>query len=296
VEFDTRLLFTVPPREFVATRDRLATAARDNGDPALAKRIRGLRRPTVSAWAVNLLAHRDATRLGRLLDVGTELRRAWAEGGETLEPGRRRSTLITELVRRAGELAADAGNPLREPAVHEVEETLNAATIDPAAAEDVRSGRLSHPLRHSGFAAPVLETAKPAAKPGAKPAAKPGTKPAAKPVPEPRDERSAHRQRLRRLVLEADNAAARVTTAERDRADRESELRQARDALATAEADLDRIRTELRAQEKDREAAARRVRRAEWESARAARSATTARAQADEAHRRLARERDRDRG
>lgn len=144
-------LYGVRPAEFVAARKRLAAAARDAGDRALAKRIGGLRRPTLSAWAVNLLARSARDDLGRLLDVGEGIRSAWGSGGGLGDLEQRRARLVDALVRTAGELAADAGNPLREQAVREVEDTLQAATVDADVADEVRRGRLSQPRSHTGF-------------------------------------------------------------------------------------------------------------------------------------------------
>lgn len=276
MELDVRALFSVPPEEFVATRNRLAGDARSGGEPDLARRIRELRRPTVSAWAVNLLAYEDPDRLGRLLDVGDELRAAWARGTGLGEPERRRSELIAELVRQARTLTAAAGHPVREEALREVEETLNAATIDPDTAEEVRTGRLVRTLSYSGFAPPGTVTV---------PAVR-----AATPAPrKPRRESAAEerRLRLRRLQVEADETAERAATAIRDQAEWRSELDTARAELTVAEGEAERLREALREREAARDTAERRVRLAERELGRATRSAATAKQRAGEARQQL---------
>ena len=60
----------------MATRDDRAAEARKAGDRELATGIKKLRRPTTSAWLVNLLvqAHRDL--VGELLDLGPALSHA----------------------------------------------------------------------------------------------------------------------------------------------------------------------------------------------------------------------------
>ncbi|MEU6751212.1 hypothetical protein ABZ914_33790, partial [Spirillospora sp. NPDC046719] len=153
MEFSTAAdeLYGVVPEEFVATRTRLAREARTEGDAALAKRIAGLRRPTLSAWAVNLLARSAADDLGGLLDVGARMREAWGSGGGLGDLERQRARLVAALLRRAGELAAEAGRPLRDQAVREVEDTLQAATVDEEVADEVREGRLPQPRSHTGF-------------------------------------------------------------------------------------------------------------------------------------------------
>src|SRR4029453_1473662 len=49
-------LFGLPPEEFVAARDDLARRLKREGDAKAAARIKALRRPPLSAWAVNRLA------------------------------------------------------------------------------------------------------------------------------------------------------------------------------------------------------------------------------------------------
>ena len=51
-----RSLYAVPPEEFMAERKRLVAEAKADGDPAVAKEIGTLRKPSLAAWAVNLLA------------------------------------------------------------------------------------------------------------------------------------------------------------------------------------------------------------------------------------------------
>src|SRR2546430_16179668 len=51
-------LYELPPEKFIAARDEAADAARRAGDRATATAIGKLRRPTVAAWLVNLLARR----------------------------------------------------------------------------------------------------------------------------------------------------------------------------------------------------------------------------------------------
>ncbi|MWK38967.1 hypothetical protein GEV43_36380 [Actinomadura sp. J1-007] len=162
-------LYGVAPDDFIETRKRLTREARDGGDAALAKRIGALRRPTVPAWAVNLLSRSAGEELGLLLDVGAEMRSAWSSGGSIGGLEQRRGELVGLLVRRAGELAADAGHPLREQAVREVEDTLQAATVDGDAANDVREGRLDRPRSHTGFVPAGFPTAPSPAPPASDP-------------------------------------------------------------------------------------------------------------------------------
>ncbi|NVI93057.1 hypothetical protein HUX53_38760, partial [Actinomadura sp. BRA 177] len=169
-------LYGVLPAEFVATRKRLAQEAKQDGDAALAKRIGALRRPTLSAWAVNLLSRSAADELAELLDVGTEMRSAWGSGSGLRDLEQRRADLVGSLVRTAGGLAAEAGGPLREQAVREVEDTLQAATVDADIAEEVREGRLPQPRSHTGFVPAGFPMAPPDGRQRPKPKPKPNSK------------------------------------------------------------------------------------------------------------------------
>ncbi|MEU7837129.1 hypothetical protein [Nonomuraea sp. NPDC049129] len=158
-------LYGLPPSEFTAAREAEARAAKDAGDVRLARDIAGLRKPTVSASAVNRLAREHPDDLGELLALGQELREAWERhDAEALaELTRRRSELagrLSRLVRREAGLSAAAAA--------EAEQTLDAAVVDAGAAEEVRRGRLAKPLSYSGFApapAPAAPRGKPAKKP-----------------------------------------------------------------------------------------------------------------------------------
>src|SRR3712207_8302046 len=73
-----RDLYVLPPTDFVAARNELVRQARAAGSREIAERLQRLRRPTRSAWLVNLLA-RDTTAMRRLSTLGRELRDAQTE-------------------------------------------------------------------------------------------------------------------------------------------------------------------------------------------------------------------------
>ena len=146
-------LYGVPPQDFIRVRDARAEEARTGGDRELAASIKRLRRPTMSAWALNALVRRRPEEIASLLALGAQLREAQAKrsGAELRELGRRRKELVTALGRQAREVAAELGHPLSAAAEAEVLQTLHTALVDPAAAHTVRSGRMSAPLSYSGL-------------------------------------------------------------------------------------------------------------------------------------------------
>ncbi len=261
VEFDTAAdeLYGVPPPEFVAARRRLAGGlSRED-----ARRLTALRRPTVPAWAVNLLV-RDGS-VDDLLDLGERMRAAWSTGGDLGDLERERGPMIDDLVRRARTLASEAGRPLSEPFATEVEETLRAAVADESAAEAVRAGRLDHPLRHSGFGSfgGVAPTRTPA------PKAKPASTAKARRDEKERARRAekARREEASRRVEEAAEALAEWADAR--------ETAQAR--LADVDERLGWLNTQVRAAEEERAGMEREARTAEREHERAARADKEAR-------------------
>ncbi len=309
-------LYGVRPAEFVAARKRLAAAARDAGDRALAKRIGGLRRPTLSAWAVNLLARSARDDLGRLLDVGEGIRSAWGSGGGLGDLEQRRARLVDALVRTAGELAADAGNPLREQAVREVEDTLQAATVDADVADEVRRGRLSQPRSHTGFVPAGFPMSPGDERERAEPEAG-EAETEEKPPEEGRPEKTSRKKTApqktapQRTVSEetageekapgrakagvtrtsaasrrrAETLRRRAEAAERRLAEREERAAAAREEADAASAEVGRLRRELERAVAARDAAVRRAERAEQNRDRARAEAEEARTAAREAGR-----------
>jgi hypothetical protein len=147
-----RELYVLPPTDFVAARNELVRQARAAGSREVAERLRQLRRPTRSAWLVNLLA-RDPTAMQRLSALGRELRDAQTGLARTelRDLAEQRRHLIADLLDRTRAHAAEVGMQLTPAVLSEVEATLQAALVDLAGALTIRNGRLVRPLSHSGF-------------------------------------------------------------------------------------------------------------------------------------------------
>ena len=147
-----RELYVLPPADFVTARNELVRQARAAGSRDVAERLQQLRRPTRSAWLVNLLAS-DAAAMQRLSALGRELRDAQTGlvRTELRSLAEQRRQLIADLMDRAKAHAAAAGLRLTPTVLSEVEATLQAALVDLAGALTVRNGRLVRPLSHSGF-------------------------------------------------------------------------------------------------------------------------------------------------
>lgn len=140
-------LYGLPPADFTAARD---AAAKQTGSKEQRAAVKGLRRPSVSAWVVNLLAREQGQLLEQLLDLGPALAQAQQDGqGDALRTlGQQRRQLVGAVTGTAVGLAErTVGAQVRT----EVEQTLEAALADPRAAEAVRSGRLVRSLSYAGL-------------------------------------------------------------------------------------------------------------------------------------------------
>jgi hypothetical protein len=150
-------LFGLPPEEFVAARDELARRLKREGDAEAARRVKALRRPSLSAWAVNQLACRQGAGLGPLLAAGERLRAAHqaalaGEGADELRAAAKAEReAVAGLVEDVLELLREAGHAATDAVRDRVAATLHAAAVSQEAADLVRDGRLTTDLDPSGF-------------------------------------------------------------------------------------------------------------------------------------------------
>lgn len=148
-----RRLYEEPPESFVATRAAAVEQARRAGDRDTAKRLAALKKPTVAAWVVNLLALKRPELIGELVELATALRAAQRDlhGDQLRELSNQRRQFVSALVVAARKLAVAAGAPAARLPLAEVEATLTAALAEPEVAEQVRTGRLIRAATYAGF-------------------------------------------------------------------------------------------------------------------------------------------------
>ena len=213
-------LYGLPPGEFTRARDARAKEVRSGGDREAADAIKGLRKPTVAAWALNQLARRRAKDVERLVEAGEELRAAQEEllaGGDRAalqEAASRERELVADLSAGATAMASEEGE--RGSGLQEkIARTLHAAALDEETADELRAGRLVREREAiGGFGAPGD---------GPPPRAKP-TKP-----------RPAKRGRSRPRTGRAAADRQQVTAARTDERHARRELEAARRALEHAQ-------------------------------------------------------------
>jgi hypothetical protein len=147
-------LYAVLPAGFIAARDARAKEIRSGGDEDLYAQIKALRRPSVAAWLVNLLA-RSEEGFDEFSDLSQRLRNAQTnlDAPTMKELGQERTRVVAELVERAVYLANDADPTFRDTGTvrDQVTSTLTAGVADPTAEAAITSGRLVTPLSYAGF-------------------------------------------------------------------------------------------------------------------------------------------------
>jgi hypothetical protein len=230
----TAELYRLDPDEFMPRRQDLAARAREAGQPAVAKQIAALRKPTRSAWVVNRLVRAEPGTTQRLTALAAELRDAERamDGARIRELSAARRRLVDDLTAQALSVLAAPPAALRE----EVMATFDSALANPEIAASL--GTLVRAAHWAGFGlAPAPGDAPPAASPSPAPAI-PKT-----PIPA---EAGAERERRRRekiqlaerAVVEATEAADAASVAEQALEDTvrrlETELAEARQRLVEA--------------------------------------------------------------
>jgi hypothetical protein len=242
-------LYGLQPQEFTAARNARAQELKA-ADAALAKQVGTLRKPSPAAWIVNLLARQSTDDLAALLDLGEQMRTAQdhLDRDALRRLGGERRTIVAALARAGADLAAGLDRPPTASVLGEVEQTLQAATSDPAAAAAVASGLLVKALSSVGYEPVELDDAVAVPDAEAWPTAGPGWR--STPPPDPiqladvRRRKEAKRE-ADRLEHEADAAAAELEALDRRahrlelrRAGLDAEIAELREQLETAESAL----------------------------------------------------------
>jgi hypothetical protein len=155
-------LYGLPLDEFTSARDELATRLRREGDTGAATEVKRLRKPTVSAWALNQVSRNNTKRVGKLIDAGGRLREAQEQllaggGREPLDQAAEEERrLVAELAREAEQELLAAGRSASSSVQEKLRDTLHAAATDPEAREALSAGRLLREYSASGLG-PLIE-------------------------------------------------------------------------------------------------------------------------------------------
>jgi hypothetical protein len=143
-------LYDLPLEEFTHARDELARRLRSGGHADDARQVKSLRKPTVSAWALNQLARRHRDEVRALLSTAERMKDASADDLRELSAARKR--LVGSLVERADQILKDAGHAAGPTHRERISRVLLGATGD-RSGDELLEGRLSRDPELGGFEA-----------------------------------------------------------------------------------------------------------------------------------------------
>ena len=253
---DIDRLYVAPREEFVRERDALVRTLRAAGDRDAAAEVGAIRKPTLVAWTVNQLAHKERRDIDLLLDAGKRI--IDAQESSIAKGGRADLDAAQASLRRAisgltEQASAILGPDASKTTLTRVAETLRTAATAPAGRELLARGRLSEELSGTGweivagFAPSPRATSKRAAQAGrraddtaAKRAAE--IKAQARRVRELKKSLAAAEKRQRTASRQERAAAERLEELRAARSDADAEVESLADEIAGAEQALAELR------------------------------------------------------
>jgi hypothetical protein len=285
VDLDTAAdeLYGVSPDDFIERRQQLVAEAKQARDRELATQIGKLRRPTRSAWLVNLLARGEPDNISALFELGAALQEAQQRmaGDELRQLSAERRKTVDAMARRAVELGRQQDYDAPDGALQEVGQTLQTALGDPEIADLVRAGRLTSAVTYGGgFGTTDLASALGASLPSKTPSRP--EKAAEAPSPAPKRDAKQRREAEKAATEARERATEAHQTAESAEEEAEAATQRADDLADQVES----LRTQLRqteAAEREARDQARAARKQYQELRQAALSAEQAAAAAEQA-------------
>jgi hypothetical protein len=244
---DVAALYQVVPEQFVAARGALVKRLRSEGRSADAAQVAKLRRPPVTAWALNQVARTAPKLLANLHQAGDGLRRATeaalAGDASGLRPARgAERAAVDAVVADAGQRAQEAGYSVTDAIRQRLAATLRAAIVDDSVAGRLQRGVLETDHEAPGFgmdgltASPVEAIDAPVVDDAA-----PRREQVKRDAERLRQETAALTAEAERLEAYADRLAAEASQARR-KAD------QARQRVADRQAEVDALTKQLESQ------------------------------------------------
>jgi hypothetical protein len=233
-------LYELPLEEFTSARNQAAQQLRKAGERELSEQVKGLRKPSVAAWTLNQLRHRQPELVAGLLDAGLQLRQAQerlldrGERGLLRDAAAQERRLVQETVAAAEAMLREAGQAV-SPALHnKLWETAHAAALDPDLGETLRRGRLleDRQLSDLGLIGGL------GSGPGSDAATAPKSAEPAAAETIPKNQRRLEQARERKQKLEE-----KLQSTQQAADEAEGQLRQAQTALRNAEAEAARALT-----------------------------------------------------
>ena len=149
-------LFQLPLAEFTPARNALATRLKKSGQAEQAEAVKGLQKPSLSAWTVNQLFWKERDAFDRLLDAGLKFRNAQAAqlSGRSTDirgPLEARREALADLSKRAAKVLRDISHAATPDVMRRVTTTLEALSTYGGLEGTPQPGHLSEDVDPPGF-------------------------------------------------------------------------------------------------------------------------------------------------
>jgi hypothetical protein len=142
-------LYSVPLDEFTKTRNDLSSELKASGDKEAAAEVKALKKPPLSAWAVNQLAVQHRADLEELFHARDRIAEA-TNARDMRTASEERKTALTGLLARAREVLESSGHPASSSTIERITQTLQSGD-EPDEREAILAGHLGQDLTPSGF-------------------------------------------------------------------------------------------------------------------------------------------------
>ena len=151
-------LFQLPLGEFTRARNALAAKLKKGGAAKEAEQVKGLTKPSTSAWVANQLYWRERKAFDRLLASGEQFRTAQAaqlagNSADIRAPLAGRREALIELAKHASAMLRDAGHASSRDTMRRITMTLEALAAYGESRGAPEPGRLTADVDPPGFEA-----------------------------------------------------------------------------------------------------------------------------------------------
>jgi len=157
-EQDVDALYGLPLDEFTPARDALVKSLRGDGKRAAADWVKGLKKPSATAWLVNQLARTQSADAQRVIDSGEAVRAAQeraisgkGKAGELGAATEEHGTAMRALLAKAPGLLDRQGRSPSATTLDRAADTLRSIPLDDEARAGFASGRLTRERQASGL-------------------------------------------------------------------------------------------------------------------------------------------------
>jgi hypothetical protein len=297
LEAEIDRLYALPLDEFVKARDNLARSLRSADRRPDSSTIKGLRKPTVGAWALNQAVRTRRADIRELLEAGDALRAAQERllaGGERADlrdATEREREVVSRLAEAAVAIGGEAGRSgALEPRLRA---TLHAAALDESVREELAAGRLVREHEPVALGALAVDEPQPTSAAAGRGAAEPSRTRRGRRggrAADPAVERAGKLAELKDRVAEARERAETAASALADAERRAADARERADAAGMERKDAERAERAARKAVKEAERAERSARKTAQDAEGAKRAARKAAQEAGRAAERLERE------